>query len=29
MANNTVMLKNMASGTQEEVGFEKLVESLK
>ncbi len=28
MANNTVMLKNMASGTQEEVGFEKLVESL-
>ncbi len=29
MAKNTVMLKNMASGTQEEVGFEKLVESLK
>jgi histidyl-tRNA synthetase len=29
MANNTVMLKNMASGTQEEVGFEKLVESLR
>ena len=29
MANNTVMLKNMASGTQEEVNFEKLVESLK
>ncbi len=29
MTNNTVMLKNMASGTQEEVGFEKLVESLK
>ena len=29
MANNTVMLKNMVSGTQEEVGFEKLVESLK
>jgi histidyl-tRNA synthetase len=29
MANNTVMLKNMASGTQEEIGFEKLVESLK
>jgi len=29
MANNTVMLKNMASGTQEEVSFEKLVESLK
>jgi histidyl-tRNA synthetase len=29
MANNTVMLKNMASGTQEEVGFEKLVEGLK
>jgi histidyl-tRNA synthetase len=29
MAKNTVMLKNMASGTQEEVNFEKLVESLK
>ena len=29
MANNTVMLKNMASGTQEEVSFEKLVESLR
>jgi len=29
MANNTVMLKNMSSGTQEEVGFEKLVESLR
>lgn len=29
MANNTVMLKNMASGTQEEVSFEKLVDSLK
>lgn len=29
MANNTVMLKNMATGTQEEVSFEKLVESLK
>lgn len=29
MANNTVMLKNMVSGTQEEVSFEKLVESLK
>ena len=28
MANNTVMLKNMASGTQEEVDFDKLVESL-
>ena len=29
MANNTVMLKNMVSGTQEEVSFEKLVESLR
>ena len=29
MAKNTVMLKNMASGTQEEVDFDKLVESLK
>jgi histidyl-tRNA synthetase len=29
MANNTVMLKNMSTGTQEEVNFEKLVESLK
>jgi histidyl-tRNA synthetase len=29
MANNTVMLKNMISGTQEEVNFEKLVESIK
>lgn len=29
MANNTVMLKNMVTGTQEEVNFEKLVESLK
>jgi histidyl-tRNA synthetase len=29
IANNTVMLKNMTLGTQEEVGFEKLVESLK
>ncbi len=28
MAKNTVMLKNMLSGTQEEVDFEKLVESL-
>ncbi|MFN8116500.1 MAG: histidine--tRNA ligase [Bacteroidia bacterium] len=29
MANNTVMLKNMTTGTQEEVNFEKLVEALK
>ncbi|MBI3519612.1 MAG: histidine--tRNA ligase [Bacteroidetes bacterium] len=29
MANNTIMLKNMASGTQEEVDFTKLVEALK
>jgi histidyl-tRNA synthetase len=29
MANNTVMLKNMATGTQEEVSFDGLVESLK
>lgn len=28
MAKNTIMLKNMTSGTQEEVSFEKLVESL-
>jgi histidyl-tRNA synthetase len=28
MANNTVMLKNMITGTQEEVNFEKLVQSL-
>jgi histidyl-tRNA synthetase len=28
MANNTVMLKNMITGTQAEVSFEKLVESL-
>lgn len=29
MANNTVMLKNMSSGTQEEVSTEKLIELLK
>lgn len=29
MANNTVMLKNMITGTQEEVNFEKLIEVLK
>jgi histidyl-tRNA synthetase len=29
MANNTVMLKNMDTGTQEEVNFEKLLEALK
>ena len=29
MANNTVMLKNMTTGTQEEVNFEKLVKALK
>ena len=29
MANHTVMLKNMATGRQEEVSFEKLVESLR
>jgi histidyl-tRNA synthetase len=29
MAKNTIMLKNMTSGTQEEVSFEKLVEILK
>jgi len=29
MANNTVMLKNMVTGTQEEVNFDKLVQSLK
>lgn len=29
MANNTVMLKNMTTGTQEEVNFEKLMEVLK
>ena len=29
MANNTVMLKNMVTGTQEEVNFEKLLEALK
>lgn len=29
MANNTVMLKNMTTGTQEEVSFEKLVEVLR
>lgn len=29
MANNTVMLKNMSSGTQEEVNLDKLIETLK
>jgi len=28
ISNNTIMLKNMSAGTQEEVGFEKLVEVL-